>query len=195
MLSRCWSSPLPWTPERLARLCPLVGYSESTVGFHAWASRPSSLRAQRPALFERVRQHHAATRRTYGSPRIYRDLRADDVAVGRKRGERPVRQDGLSGTLKPRRGQTTIRLPGVRVTDDLVKRNFLPPAPDQLWVADITYLYLARMAPSRRRRRLLQPPVHRRLGARGQHARRTRDHRARASTPTPTAGPPTRGWY
>ncbi len=92
------------------------------------------------ALLERVRQLHAASRRTYGSPRIYRDLRADGVAVGRKRVERLMRQDGLSGAVKHRRGQTTIRVPGVRVADDLVKRDFQPPAPNQLWVADITYL-------------------------------------------------------
>ena len=81
-----------------------------------------------------------ASRRTYGSPRIHRDLRADGVAVGRKRVERLMRQDGLSGTVKRRRGRTTIRVPGVRVADDLVKRDFAPPAPNRLWVADITYL-------------------------------------------------------
>jgi putative transposase len=39
-----------------------------------------------------------------------------------------------------RRGRTTIGVPGVRVADDLVKRNFRPTAPNVLWVADITYL-------------------------------------------------------
>ena len=38
-----------------------------------------------------------------------------------------MRQDGLSGTIKGRRGRTTIRVPGVRVADDLVKRDFQPP--------------------------------------------------------------------
>ena len=120
-------------------LCRVLGVSRS--GFHAWSSRPLSARAlSDQLLLERVRQLHLASRRTYGSPRIYRDLRADGVAVGRKRVERLMRQDGLSGTVKRRRGQTTIRVPGVRVAEDLVKRDFRPPAPDQLWVADITYL-------------------------------------------------------
>jgi putative transposase len=117
----------------------VLGVSRS--GFHAWSSRPLLARAlSDQLLLERVRQLHLASRRTYGSPRIYRDLRADGVAVGRKRVERLMRQDGLSGTVKRRRGQTTIRVPGVRVAEDLVKRDFRPPAPDQLWVADITYL-------------------------------------------------------
>jgi putative transposase len=120
-------------------LCRVLGVSRS--GFHAWSSRPLLARAlSDQLLLERVRQLHLASRRTYGSPRIYRDLRADGVAVGRKRVERLMRQDGLSGTVKRRRGQTTIRVPGVRVAEDLVKRDFRPPAPDQLWVADITYL-------------------------------------------------------
>jgi putative transposase len=120
-------------------LCRVLGVSRS--GFHAWAARPLSQRACADAvLLERVRELHVASRRTYGSPRIYRDLRADGIAVGRKRVERLMRQDGLSGVVRRRRGKTTIRVPGVPVADDLVKRDFRPPAPDQLWVADITYL-------------------------------------------------------
>ena len=120
-------------------LCRVLGVSRS--GFHAWAGRPPSPRELADqALLERIRQLHVASRRTYGSPRIYRDLRADGVAVGRKRVERLMRQDGLSGTIKRRRGRTTIRVPGVRVADDLVRRDFRPSAPNTLWVADITYL-------------------------------------------------------
>ena len=44
------------------------------------------------------------------------------------------------GLIVKRRGRTTIRVPGVRVADDLVRRQFRPTAPNVLWVADITYL-------------------------------------------------------
>jgi putative transposase len=120
-------------------LCRVLGVSRS--GFHAWLVRPPSQRAVADqALVERVRELHVQSRRTYGSPRIHRDLQADGVAVGRKRVERLMRQAGISGAVKRRRGRTTIRVPGVRVADDLVKRDFAPPAPDRLWVSDITYL-------------------------------------------------------
>jgi putative transposase len=120
-------------------LCRVLGVSRS--GFHSWVARPPSKRAREDAvLLERIRELHSASRRTYGSPRIYRDLRADGVPVGRKRVERLMRTDRLSGLVKRRRGKTTVRVPGVRVADDLVKRDFSPPAPNQLWVADITYL-------------------------------------------------------
>ena len=120
-------------------LCRVLGVSRS--GFHAWLVRPPSRRAREDALLlERVRKLHLASRCTYGSPRIYRDLRADGVAIGRKRVERLMRRDGLSGVVRRRRGKTTIRVRGVRVANDLVKRDFQPPAANQLWVADITYL-------------------------------------------------------
>ena len=51
-----------------------------------------------------------------------------------------MRQAVISGLVPKKRGKTTIRVPGVRVADDLVARNFKPAAPNVLWVADITYL-------------------------------------------------------
>ena len=51
-----------------------------------------------------------------------------------------MRAGGLSGLVRRRRGHTTIRVPGVAVADDLVCREFRAPAPDRLWLADITYL-------------------------------------------------------
>jgi putative transposase len=65
---------------------------------------------------------------------------AHGIRVSRKRVERLMRQAGISGLVTRRRGRTTIRVPGVRVADDLVERQFTPPAPNVLWIADVTYL-------------------------------------------------------
>jgi putative transposase len=80
---------------------------------------------------------------------------AHGVRVSRKRVERLMREAGISGLVPRKRGRTTIRVPGVRVADDLVERDFRPAAPNLLWVADITYLrtwegwlYLASITPS-----------------------------------------------
>jgi putative transposase len=51
-----------------------------------------------------------------------------------------MRRAGISGMVARKRGRTTIRVPGVRVCEDLVDRAFLAAAPNRLWVADITYL-------------------------------------------------------
>jgi putative transposase len=51
-----------------------------------------------------------------------------------------MRQAGISGMVRRKRGRTTIQVPGVRVADDLVERRFRPDHPNALWVADVTYL-------------------------------------------------------
>lgn len=122
------------------RACELLGVSRS--GFHKWQTRPPSDRALSDAwLLERIREIHAENRRVYGAPRIHAELRmTHGIRVGRKRVERLMRQAGLSGLVPKKQGRTTIRVPGVRVADDLVKRQFRPEAPDVLWIADFTYL-------------------------------------------------------
>jgi len=67
-------------------------------------------------------------------------LKRSGKRVGGKRVERLMRQSGISGLQERRRGKTTIRVPGVRVCDDLVDRAFAASGPNRLWVADITYL-------------------------------------------------------
>jgi len=121
-------------------MCRVLGVSRS--GFHAWERRAPSARAlEDERLTERIREIHAVNRKVYGSPRIHAELRlAEGVRVGRKRVERLMRQAGISGLIARKRGRTTIRVPGVRVCEDLVDRAFLAAAPDRLWVADITYL-------------------------------------------------------
>jgi putative transposase len=124
----------------ISLMCRMLEVSRS--GFHAWQRRAPSDRALSDAwLLEKIKQIHAETRGVYGAPRVHAELRMTHrIRVGRKRVERLMRQAGLSGLIPKRRGRTTIRVPGVRVADDLVKREFRPSAPNELWVADITYL-------------------------------------------------------
>jgi putative transposase len=121
-------------------MCRVLGVSRS--GFHAWQSRPPSARSlEDERLTERIRQIHKDNRQVYGSPRIHAELvLAGGEKIGRKRVERLMRQAAIAGTVRKKRGRTTIRVPGVRVREDLVDRAFLAAAPNRLWVADITYL-------------------------------------------------------
>jgi putative transposase len=124
----------------VSRACRLLGVSRS--GFHKWRTRAPSDRALQDAwLLAKIRAIHTANRGVYGAPRIHAELRmAHRINVGRKRVERLMREAGLSGLVLRKRGRTTIRVPGVRVADDLVKRKFKPEAPNVLWIADMTYL-------------------------------------------------------
>ena len=124
----------------IALLCEVLEVSRS--GFHAWQRRPPSRRAgQDAALLGLIEPIHRESRRTYGSPRVHAELRLEhQVRVGRKRVERLMRQAGLSGMIRRRRGKTTISAPGIRTAPDLVARDFNPTEPNRLWCADITYV-------------------------------------------------------
>ncbi len=121
-------------------MCRVLEVSRS--GFHAWARREPSARAVADAaLSGRIAEIHADSLRTYGSPRVHAELRLEDgVRIGRKRVERLMRNAGLAGQLKRRRGKTTIAVQGVRTAPDLVERDFNPTEPNRLWAADITYI-------------------------------------------------------
>ena len=124
----------------VAVLCRALQVNRTS--FHDWERRAPSNRALQDAwLLEQIKQIHESKRRVYGAPRIHAELRlALGVRVGRKRVERLMRTAGISGLVAKKRGRTTIRVPGVRVADDLVERRFLPAEPNVLWLADITYL-------------------------------------------------------
>jgi putative transposase len=121
-------------------MCRVLEVSRS--GFHAWARRPLSPRAVEDArLTDRIRVLHTLRRKVYGSPRIWSDLVLDDgERIGRKRVERLMREAGLSGLVTKKWKSTTVRVPGVRVAEDLLDRDFAAGAPNRCWVADITYL-------------------------------------------------------
>jgi putative transposase len=123
----------------ISLMCRLLSVSRS--GFHAWERRPPSDRALADAwLVERITAVHRASRGTYGARRIHAALRREGIAIGRKRVERLMRAQRLSGTVPRKRARTTIRVPGVRAAADLVERDFVPSAPNELWVADIKYI-------------------------------------------------------
>ncbi len=124
----------------IAMMCRVLEVSRS--GYHAWVSRAPSPRAVQDArLTVRIRELHTLRRKVYGSPRIWSDLVLDDgESIGRKRVERLMRQAGLSGLITKKYQATTVRVPGVRVAEDLLDRDFAAEAPNRCWVADITYL-------------------------------------------------------
>lgn len=101
-------------------MCGLLGVSEA--GYYAWRTRPPSDRALTDAwLLSKIRQIHAENRQVYGSPRVHAELRmAHGIRVSRKRVERLMREAGISGLVNKKRGRTTLKVPGVRVADDLV---------------------------------------------------------------------------
>ena len=114
----------------------------SKAGFYAWRDRaPSARQVADEALLVRVQNVHAASRDTYGAPRVHAALKAKGERHGRKRIARLMRDAGFVGACHRGSGPTTTRRDEkARPAPDLVDRNFKAQAPDQLWVADITYV-------------------------------------------------------
>ncbi len=80
----------------IATMCRLLEVSAS--GYHGWRGRPASARSQADAaLLARIKAIHAASRETYGVPRIHAELAAEATSVGRKRVARLMRAAGFAG--------------------------------------------------------------------------------------------------
>jgi len=120
-------------------MCRVLRVSPS--GYYAWRHREPSKRAQADAVVTaKIRGFHARSRGTYGAPRIHEDLREDGVPVSRKRVARLMRAAGLVGVSRRRGVRTTRRAADGQSAPDLVQRAFTATVPNQLWVADITYV-------------------------------------------------------
>ncbi len=121
-------------------MCRLLRISRS--GFYAWLDRPMCERQRFDlALTGTIAAIHRRSRGAYGAPNIHAEL-ADDhgIRVGRKRVARLMRAAGLRGATLRRYVITTQPDSQADRAIDLVQRRFYAPAPDRLWVADITYI-------------------------------------------------------
>jgi putative transposase len=128
--------------HRVSVMCRTLKISKS--GFYSWRDRAPSARAKSDAaLSEKIVRIHRNSRETYGAPRIHFELRTLGVRCGTKRVARLMREAGLvvCGGCR-RKVRTTLRSQTERTppAPELVKRNFTPEAPNNLWVADITYV-------------------------------------------------------
>jgi putative transposase len=120
-------------------LCRLLGVS--TSGYYAWLKRPPSRRAREDAvLTDRIRWIHLRSRRTYGAPRVFAELKDEGVRIGRKRVARLMKIADIQGVSRRKKVRTTLRKAGKPSAPDLVDRDFEVAGPDRLWVADITYI-------------------------------------------------------
>jgi len=123
----------------IATMCRVLDVS--TSGYYAWLKRSPSERQQVDAeLLDQIREFHRLSDETYGVPRIHADLVDAGIRVGFNRVARLMREAGLRGVCRRRRVRTTRRSESGRVASDLVNRDFDADGPNQLWVADITYV-------------------------------------------------------
>lgn len=122
----------------IATMCRVL--EVSTSGYYMWLRRGASARSVEDAvLTDRIKHYHTRSGQTYGRPRIHEDLLAEGRKVGAKRVGRLMREAGLAGVSRRRKVRTTVR-DDSRPAPDLVDRKFVAQGPNELWVADITYV-------------------------------------------------------
>jgi putative transposase len=122
------------------RMCRVLKVSAS--GYYDWRQRPPSERAQaNEQLLKAIRRTHQASRQTYGSPRIQAALEREGIQAGKHRIARLMRENGIVGKApKRKRPRTTQRTEGSQVAPNLLAQEFTASRPNQVWLADITYI-------------------------------------------------------
>ena len=124
---------------RVGQMCAALNVSRS--GYYAWRERQQQgASRQNQALLEHIQRIHKQSRGTYGSPRVWAQLKAEGFEVNRKRVARLMRLKGIVGRRKQRKVRTTNSNPNHPVAPNLLNRDFWAEAPNCKWVADMTYI-------------------------------------------------------
>ena len=124
-------------PVRL--MCRLLEVSRS--GFYAWLNRRDSRELNDRRLLQLIREIFAQSDKTYGSPRIYRELRDRGVRCDKARVERLMRENEITPPRKKKYRVTTDSNHKNPVAPNVLQRDFTSPAPNRRWVSDITYVW------------------------------------------------------
>jgi transposase InsO family protein len=122
--------------------CQVLGVS--VAGYHEHMARRLTIALRRhlsdEALLVHIRAVFAAHRGAYGWPRIWRQLRAEGIRVGKRRVQQLMQQHGIRARGKRRFRVTTDSRHGLPIAPNLLNRNFTVPAPNRVWAGDMTYI-------------------------------------------------------
>ena len=130
------------TVHAVVTMCRVLGVSKA--GYYAWRDRAPSARAlANDRLAAEIRTVHRRSRRTYGSPRVHAELRAQGEAVNRKRVARLMRVQGIRATTRRKFRCTTDSRHGEPIAPNVLNRQFAVAqvaGRDRVWASDITYI-------------------------------------------------------
>ncbi|MGH8940522.1 MAG: IS3 family transposase, partial [Actinomycetes bacterium] len=120
-------------------ICRVLQVAPST--YYAARSRPPSARTLRDAeLKVEITRVHKDNFEVYGARKVWRQLHREGIAVGRDRVARLMGELGICGVVRGSKRRTTTPAEVDQRPADLVERDFSAPAPNRLWVADLTYV-------------------------------------------------------
>ena len=125
-------TPLRWRCSALA---------VSTRGYYGWCKSKVTHSGKDRQLLAEIQASYEASKRTYGSPRVTKDIRALGYRISRKRIERIMRENHLRAVVRRRSRRTTDSGHEYPVTPNVLDRRFEVGAANRAWVADITYVW------------------------------------------------------
>jgi putative transposase len=122
--------------------CDVLGVSPS--GYHEHFGRratPSQRKhISNDALLVHIKAIHAEVKGEYGWPRMWKELLARGIRVGKERVRKRMSLHGIKARAKRKYQATTDSSHSLPVAENLLDRHFKPEAPDQVWTSDITYI-------------------------------------------------------
>jgi transposase InsO family protein len=120
--------------------CRVLGVARSA--FYRWTKRQVSQREKdNLAMIEHIRRIHKKSRKAYGSPRVYFQLKKQGIRCSRKRVARLMKADGLCGRRKYRKIRTTDSNHKLPIAENVLNREFDANQANKKWVGDITYIW------------------------------------------------------
>jgi len=123
--------------------CRVLGVSAS--GYHEHNKHTQAAKVPRrsisnDALLVHIKAIHAETKGEYGWPRVWKELLARGIRVGKDRVQRLMKLHGIRARSKRKFKATTDSNHALPVAPDLLGRNFKPEEPNRVWTSDITYI-------------------------------------------------------
>ena len=123
---------------RISSMCRVLRIHRS--GYYAWLKNPKSVRTHDDnRLLKKIRYFYEESDKTYGSPRIYEDLREDGEKCGVNRVARIMRQNGVRAMVGYKMRRYRYGRPAVGA-DNHLAQNFVVSRQDESWTTDITYI-------------------------------------------------------
>jgi putative transposase len=128
-------------------VCEVLGVSASGY-FEHWrrkdAHKPSPPGANKrisvEALLVHIKAIHAEVKEEYGWPKMWKELLARGIRVGKERVRKLMQRHGIKARGKKKFVVTTDSKHDLPIADNLLQRDFAPEAPNQVWTSDITYI-------------------------------------------------------
>lgn len=120
--------------------CEVLGVSPSGYHEHKLRSGRPGRRVGDDSLLVHIRAIHAESRAEYGWPRVWKELLARGIRVGKERVRKLMKLHGIQARGKRKFKATTDSRHGLPVAENLLDRAFTQTAPDRVWTSDITYV-------------------------------------------------------